>query len=177
MKISLDVFSRASIDEAIRKLTAYADGLEQKTEELKRRLASEGILVAEEQFGSAIYDGTNDVHVDLVDGEDKVAIRASGDTVLFIEFGTGVNLPTYHPKREELQVGDVGTYGYGLGKLKGGWRYPESKGKGTNGEEDPDHPGYIHTYGNPANMPMYNASKEIRSRVLEIAKEVFQGGR
>lgn len=175
MKIPLDFFSIDSIDEAIRTLTAYADGLAQKTEELKRRLASEGYLVSEEQFGSAIYDGTRDeVSVTLDEEADRLIITASGETVMFIEFGTGVTFQTYHPKREELGIGDVGTYGHGLGKLNGGWRYPESKGRGTNGEPDLKHPGYIHTYGNPANMPMYNASKEIRSRILEIAREVFQ---
>ena len=171
MKISMTL-NPDSIDAAIRQLKQYTDGIGRKTEELRRRLASEGYLIAEQEFGSAIYDGTNDVSVELMDEQNKLIIRASGETVMFIEFGTGVTFQTYHPKREEVGVGDVGTFGHGLGRLNGGWRYRGEPG--TNGTPDPKHPGYIHTYGNPANMPMYNASKEIRSRVLEIAREVFR---
>lgn len=174
MKVSFSL-NGASIQEAIRALEAYRDSLPRKVEELRRRLGAEGYLIAVEQFGSAIYDGTRDeVSVTMDEEADRLIITASGETVMFIEFGTGVTFQTYHPKREELGIGDVGTYGHGLGRLNGGWRYPESKGKGTNGEEDPKHPGYIHTYGNPANMPMYNASREIRSHVLEVAREVFK---
>ena len=173
MKISMSL-SPSSIDAAIRKLNDYAKGIEEKTEELKRRLGAAGYLISVEQFGSAVYDGTNDVSVELLDEQNKLVIRASGCTVMFIEFGTGVTFQTYHPKRAELGIGDVGTYGHGLGKLNGGWRYPESHGAGTNGEKDPKHPGYIHTYGNPANMPMYNASQEMRQQVLQIAREVFR---
>ena len=171
MKISMSL-NTASIDEAIRQLEEYKINLERKAKELCQRLASAGYTIAEMQFGSAIYDGHNDVSVELIDEQNKLVIRASGQTVLFIEFGTGVTYYTYHPKRAELGIGNVGTYGHGLGKLTGGWRY---RGElGTNGVPDEKHPGYIHTYGNPANMPMYNASKDIRSEVLNIAREVFK---
>ena len=171
MKIRVSL-NPESIDKAIRQLQDYANSLDRKVAELKQRLGSEGYLIAETEFGSAIYDGHNDVSVELLDEDNKLVIRASGETVMFIEFGTGVTFQTYHPKRDEIGIGDVGTYGHGLGKLTGGWRY---KGEpGTYGEEDPKHPGYIHTYGNPANMPMYNASKDMRERVLQIAQEVFK---
>ena len=171
MKIRVSL-NPESIDDAIRQLQDYANSLDRKVAELKQRLGAEGYLIAETEFGSAIYDGTNDVSVELLDEDNKLVIRASGETVMFIEFGTGVTFQTYHPKRDEIGIGDVGTYGHGLGKLNGGWRY---KGEpGTYGEVDPKHPGYIHTYGNPANMPMYNASKDMRERVLQIAQEVFK---
>ena len=171
MKISIDIFDPDSIDEAVKQLDDYSKSLDAKVEELRRRLASEGYLIAETQFGTAIYDGHNDVSVELLDEGNKLVVRASGQSVLFIEFGTGVTFQTYHPKRGELGMNEVGTYGHGLGKLNGGWRYKGEKG--TNGEDDPKHEGYVHTYGNPANMPMYNASKDMRAHVLQIAREVF----
>jgi len=171
VKISMTL-NPESIDKAIKQLEDYRDSLQSKARELCERLASAGYLIAETGFVSAIYDGTNDVSVELLNEDNKLVIKASGETVMFIEFGTGVTFQTYHPKRDEMGIGDVGTYGHGLGKLNGGWRYKGEKG--TNGEDDPKHEGYVHTYGNPANMPMYNASKDIRSQVLQIAREVFK---
>ena len=174
MKISINNLSTGEIDKAIKELQQYKRWLNARAKVLCERLAERGLLIASVYFGEAVYDGTNDVSVKLDDRGNKMAIVADGYTVLFIEFGTGVTFQTYHPKREELGVGDVGSYGYHLGLLNGGWRYPEEHGAGTNGEPDPDHPGYIHTYGNPANMSMYNTGKDLRREVEQIAREVFQ---
>ena len=175
MKISIDALSPKSIDAAIKKLGDYSKWIEVRAKVLCERLAERGLEVAGVEFGSAIYDGTNDVKVRLYDDGKKMRVLAEGETVLFIEFGTGVTHQTYHPKRNEMGMNlEIGGYGHGLGRLNGGWRYPEAKGAGTYGEKDPKHPGYIHTYGNPANMPMYNASQDIRNEMLRIAREVFQ---
>lgn len=175
MKISINALDPKSVDRAIRQLESYANDLERKAQELCRRLGGTGYTIASDGFDGAIYDGTNDVTVELIPEENKMVLKASGYTVLFIEFGTGVTYQTYHPKRSAMDMDlEIGGYGHGLGKLNGGWRYQAEKGAGTYGEEDPDHPGYIHTYGNPANMPMYNASKDIRGEMLRIAREVFR---
>ena len=181
MKIKINVFDAHSIDAAIKQLEDYSKSLERKATELKQRLASAGYLIASEGFGSALYDGTNDVSVELIEEQNRLVIRASGETVYFIEFGTGV-----HNAEHPLQSGGDGDlksdlpglvghgqYGYGLGRLES-WRYPMSKGAGTGGEPDPKHKGYYITRGNSANMPMYNAAKDIRSEVLSIAREVFK---
>ena len=174
MKISIDLFDLDSIDDAIKKVDSYAKDLERKAQELCQRLGATGYQIALDGFFNAIYDGTNDVSVEWLSEDNKIVIRASGYAVMFIEFGTGVTHQTYHPKRGELGIGNVGTYGHGLGKLKGGWRYPAENGAGTKGKPDAKHPGYIHTYGNPANMPMYNASRDIRSEYLKVVREVFK---
>lgn len=172
MKISMSL-SEKSIDDAIRKLEQYQRGLESKSQLLKERLASLGYEIASMQFGSALYDGTNDVSVELLDDGNKLIIQASGETVLFIEFGTGVRNPE-HPMQNEIPgIVGHGQYGHGLGRLES-WRYPKSHGYGTNGVDDPKHPGYIITHGNPANMAMYNASKDMRREILQIAQEVFK---
>lgn len=181
MKISIDPLDPASIDDAIQKLEAYAKSLEQKVQTLRERLLAAGYLIASEGFGSALYDGTNDVFVEPIMEDDRLIIRASGETVYFIEFGTGVRNaehPLQHGSDGDLNsdlpglVGH-GQYGHGLGRLES-WRYPMSKGAGTGGEQDPKHKGYYVTHGNAANMPMYNAAKEMRSEILSIAREVFK---
>lgn len=174
MKISVNALDPASIDDAIRQLKQYTQWLETRAKVLCERLAERGMEIASVEFGNAVYDGTNDVTVRVDNRGDTMYVIAEGETVLFIEFGTGVKYPTEHPMRNELGIGEVGTYGHRLGALKGGWRYPESHGAGTNGEPDPKHPGYIHTYGNPANMVMYNTGKELHSELQRIAREVFQ---
>ena len=144
--------------------------IEEKAEELVRRLTDLGVQVARTEFAEAIYDGTNDVSVTFEErGPLTRAVIATGSATLFIEYGTGINFPT-HPDPDAFPHG---TYGSRLGSLPNGWRYPAEKGAGTNGEADPEHPGYIKTMGNPANAPMYKARKEIEQEFRRIAREVF----
>ena len=124
-------------------------------------------------FGEAEYDGTNDVEVHVEPKGDRVAaVVATGQAVLFIEFGTGVSYPDSHPDAG-VNGFQHGGYGHHLGALPDGWRYPLDNGLGTNGTIDADHPGYAHTYGNPANMSMYNTVKILREKLPELAREVF----
>ena len=163
----------ASVDDAIRKLEEYRDSLKRKAQELCEKLAAIGYTVASAQFGSAMYDGTNDVTVELNEADGRLTIFASGSAVLFIEFGTGVR-NAEHPMQYQVPgVVGHGQYGYGLGRLES-WRYPMSNGAGTGGVPDPKHPGYYITHGNPANMAMYNAAKDTRREILNAAQEVFK---
>lgn len=163
----------SGIDELIRATDDYRKSLESKMQEFVERLAKYGVTVANAGFESAIYDGTNDFGVSFEErGETTRAVVATGAAVLFVEFGTGIRYPDNHPDKP-AEVSARGTYGHGLGKLEGGWRYPAENGAGSNGEADASHPGYLHTYGNPANMPMYNARKAVEEDFEKIAREVF----
>lgn len=170
-KIGLD---GSGIDEFIDGINQYERWLKERSAVLLQRLADEGYQITAAGFEGAQYDGTNDAQVTVEDrGATVKAIVALGETVLFIEFGTGITYPDNHP--EAAKNGMVrGQYGHGLGKMKKGWRYPAERGAGSAGFPDPDHEGYIHTYGNPANMPMYNAVKELRERLPALAREVFK---
>ena len=169
-KISL---TGVGIDEFIKGIDDYKKWLEKKTQELLQRLADEGLQVASTKFAQAVYDGTNDVSVSIDERDEHTkAIVATGGAVLFIEFGTGVTYPDDHPDKPAGILGR-GEYGHQLGRLASGWRYPESHGAGSFGEADPDHPGFLHTYGNPANMSMYDTVKYLRENLPRIAKEVF----
>lgn len=167
--ISIDVDANSTIAE----LSAFILKIDAKLDTFCQRLAEIGYQVASMGFGNAIYDGTNDVSVSIEsNGFANRAIVAVGNATMFIEFGTGITYPDVHPQMAEMGM-VRGGYGHGYGGLANGWRYPESHGAGSNGQPDPKHPGYIHTMGNPANMPMYNATQEIKQNIERIAREVF----
>lgn len=173
MAATININLDADVDNVINALNAYIIRLNGKLDEFCQRLADIGYPVAEAGFANAIYDGTNDVSVTVESSSTAMrAIVAVGSATMFIEFGTGVTYPDDHPQMAEMGM-VRGGYGHGLGRLTNGWRYPASHGAGTNATPDPKHPGYLHTFGNPANMPMYNATKEIEQNIERIAREVF----
>lgn len=163
-----------SINAAIKEIQDYKKWLEEKTKELVKELAKEGVEVARVKFSSAQYDGTNDVKVSFKQENDtKTAVIATGGTVLFIEFGTGITYPDNHPEKPAGMAGR-GEYGYKLGRLPNGWRYEGNPG--TNGEviTSGPHAGLIQTKGNPANMSLYLTIRELEQKFEEIARKVFE---
>lgn len=139
-----------------------------------KKLAKYGLSRAEVYIQNAVYDGTPDYHVHLEwDSQTACRLVTHGDTVAFMEFGTGVTYPDDHEKAKEFGA-ERGEYGYKLGRL-GTWRYPATKGAGTNGVPDNTHPGYIKTHGNPANKIMYQVGKDLHQRVREIVIKELNG--
>lgn len=157
--------------QVIKQLKAYAQNLDAKMHTLMEKLAEVGLDVANTRYATAQYDGlpSDEPIGPTWVGDDTLEIGYSGSTILFIEFGTGVTYTEQHPLAGEFGY-ERGGYGYHLGKLSS-WRYVGSPG--TNGQPDPDHPGWIRTEGNPPNRVLYDASKEMRTKIQEIAKEVF----
>lgn len=162
MKISINPLDVDSIDNAIAKLEAYTRDLDRKAEELCERLAQMGALYAEWNFGGVMYAGDIDYTVSVERGEgNSYKILAGGQTVLFLEFGAGVHYGGGHPKEAEFGMGP-GTYpGQTHALDPKGWYFKQ----GGNA---------IHTYGNPAGMPMWNAAQDLKSEILKVAQEVFQ---
>ena len=165
----------STIDKAVAELEAYEKDLKRKTKTLMERLAEIGIKEADVRFKRAIYDGTNDVKVSdspvWID-DDKLAISATGKSVTFIEFGTGVHYASEdHPKAGEFGY-NRGGYGHHLGRLDS-WRYKGDPG--TNGEviTEGKHKDEVKTHGNPANRALYDSVKKMREEITKIAKEVF----
>lgn len=154
---------RLSVDgvaQAIRELEEYQNWFKERTKMFLDRLAEEGLEVAQAGFKFAKYDGENDVKVSVEPrGETARAVVALGRATLFIEFGSGVITPL-HPETPE-------------GLERGSWSDgPEGKGHW----QDPNGWYYAHgkkTRGNPANMAMYEAVKDLENRIGQIAKEVF----
>lgn len=172
MKTITVPLSVSGIGKLIRAVEDYKDWLENRTQILLDRLAAEGLTVSSAKFAKAVYDGTNDVSVSVETRDRNVrAVVAVGQSVLFIEFGTGVTYPDNHPEAAELGM-NRGEYGNGHGKQTS-WGYYGDPG--TNGElrEKPNGKIVVITHGNPANMPMYETVKELEQRLEEIAREVF----
>lgn len=116
------------------------------------------------------------------ENDNTISVVAQGQRVTFIEFGTGVtyNSNRDYPQAEALGF-TIGGYGHGKGKNKYWWF------------SDPDpnlnaeHRKYVrkdgvevvmqHSYISRGNKPayaMYNATKEMRTKILDVVKEVFE---
>lgn len=177
--IKFNLGNVAEIKRAAAEIRAYSYWVQNKTREIAEQLSLIGIQEASIRFANAMYDGTNNVHVETkesADGEHYIfTIIAEGQAVCFIEFGSGVyhNTAAYPLVKPEGVVG-IGEYGKGKGKQNywgyygdnpgsNGWLIQNSKGRSV-----------VITHGNPAAMPMYYATSEMRQRILAIAKEVFK---
>lgn len=155
MKVVYNVdLSERGIKELIDGLGQYNQWIKIKSNELCKRLADMGAVRASLGFARAIYNGTEDHTISVVPINGGYAVRADGETVLFVEFGTGL-IGYGHPEAHGL---GPGTYpGKGHWDDPNGWWYAHNQ----------------HTYGNPPNMPMYNTVKELEQELARVVKEVF----
>lgn len=168
IKIPLSVEGFQKAIDAIKK---YRADIKAKTEKLAKRIASEIQQEALSRFAQSVCDDIVNsgprpasVSVSIEPGDGVVLVIANGEDAVWCEFGAGVTYngspgQSPHPKGEELGF-TIGSYGKGFGARKV-WGYYN--------EDD----GLVLTRGTAATMPMYNAMKEVASRVYEIAKEVF----
>lgn len=136
-----------------------------------------GVETAQTKFQNALYAGTNDVTVHAEESSEGdeygKAIVAEGKSLLFIEYGTGVKYGDDHPYASEY--GYIhGTYGKGQGANPKGWYYQGDPGNMGEPATNPSAAkrGLMHTFGNPANMSMYETKRDIEERLPEIVKEV-----
>lgn len=153
--------SESGIQKIQDELSVYRKWQEEKARELAERLASLGATVASIRFSRAVYTGKKDVDVTVEELPNGYKVKADGESVLFIEFGSGVTYGYGHPEAGEFGMGP-GTYPDGKGHWDDpkGWYLPKSAGGG-------------HTFGNPPAMPMYEARKAIEQELPRIVKEVF----
>jgi len=159
-KITIEL-NPTSINKAIKDIRKLNAEWDRKIDEVTRRLAEIGATKASLGFSRAVYTGDNDVSISVEPIENGYSIIASGEAVLFIEFGSGVTYGYGHPA--PMNYGP-GTYpGNGHWDDPRGWWLPKNKG-GT------------HTYGNPPSATMYQTGKELQQEILRIAREVFTGG-
>ena len=150
------------ITRSIKEVEKYKQELLRKEKVFLEKLAYIGVKEASVRFTTAMYDGVNDVTVALEQTANGYAIVASGQAVAFIEFGSGVYHNTSEPypnPRPEGIVG-IGEYGKGKGKRRA-WGYKNEDGE------------VVITRGNPAAMPLWYATEEMRRSILQIAREVF----
>lgn len=129
-------------------------------EEVQRR--TEG---AQSGFDSAYYHGHRDVSVESFRRDDEWSIVASGESVLFIEFGTGIiyphtspiDHPYNYPGSWSVEHGQFLTDSEKLAQYHGGW--PLNNG--------------VISYGNPSANVMYQTGKAIESTLPSEVKQVL----
>lgn len=159
IKMSL---SSKSIQDGIEELKAYRKSFKAKVGKLLEELANIGVKEASVRFTTAIYDGVNDSHVTLETIPGGYSIVAEGKAVAFIEFGAGVyhNPGEPYPDPRPDGIVGIGEYGKGHGKQQA-WGFRDESGE------------LVITRGNPAAMPMWYASEEMRDSIKAKFVEVF----
>lgn len=151
--------------------------LEDCTKDFLQALANWGATSAQAKFDLAYIAGVSDVNVRIDDITDegtikKIRVIAEGETVLFIEFGTGIHYPDDHPENDVVNSVGMGrgSFGRHQGLNPDGWYYygePGDLGK-------PVKNGFVHTVGQPASMSMYETKKFLESELTKIAKGYYK---
>ena len=167
------------VQDAIKELKAYQNSLTGKCEELCRRLSAEGIVIAQAHIGSSGFGkyvrlsseispekaGCKAILI-MEDSQKIVSKWQNQDGVqskeispaLMLEFGAGLPAKDKNP----ANVPGVGTGTYGTHGNESGWWYMDLDGV------------WHYSTGVSPKMPMYNAGKELKDKVVEIAREVFK---
>lgn len=171
--------SPSSIQAAIKEVKAYQNDLNRKCELLCQKLAAEGISIAQAHIGSSgfgkyIHLGSEITPqqagckaVFYMEDSSKIVSQwqtlegtksATVSPALMIEFGSGLKA------ENPASIAGVGTGTFPGGKHghEPGWYYMDMDGE------------WHYSTGISPKMPMYFAGKELREKVLTIAKEVFK---
>ena len=162
MKITINPYDPNSVSDALKQLKQYKKDFLTKEELFVKRLAEIGVSVASTGFDVADYDGIKDVVVTLEHQGSRAAVIASGETVGFIEFGTGIRHPEWDNTGMEYTPPKHGTYGKGYGARPKGWYFTQGVGAAQ------------HTYGNPPAEAMRTARDVMIEKVTQIAREVWR---
>lgn len=163
MKMVINPLDRKSITDALNKVRKYQQDFQSKEKEFVQRLAEIGVRVAQTGFATADYDGVNDVTVSMMPTANGYSVVASGKTVGFIEFGTGVKNPEWDDTGMDYTPPAHGTYGKLQGANPRGWWFKQNEGARAR-----------HTYGNQPAEAMRTARDEMVERVIQIAREVWK---
>ena len=162
MKIVVNPFDLKSINNALKQIEVYQREFEVKEQEFVKRLAEIGLSVARTGYQVADYDGEKDVVVSMNQAGTQATIVASGQTVGFVEFGTGVKYPEWSGNNVDFTPPPHGSYGKGKGKNPHGWWFTAGAGASQ------------HTYGNMPAEAMLTARDRMIEQVTRIAREVFK---
>ena len=178
-KISFGL-SVKEIQNAIKEIKEYQNSLPGKCEQLCFELCKAGMPIARSYIGESGFGKyirlSSEISPEkagckaiffMEDSQKIVSKWQNQDGVqskeispaLMLEFGAG--LPAQNP----ANIPGVGTGTYGTHGNEPGWWYMDLEGK------------WHYATGVSPKMPMYNAGKELRDKVVEIAREVFGNGR
>lgn len=111
--------SKTSIQKAINELERTKKRLMKKLKIVAERLAQEGARAAEAAYGSPVAVSVEEI-------EDGYAILASGDAVVFLEFGAGDATDSGHPYAKALAP-------EGVAVVRGSWSREHANQYATQG--------------------------------------------
>lgn len=169
--------SVSEIDRAIKELREYQNSLDKKCEQLCFELCKAGMPIARSYIGETGFGRYIRLSSEITpekagckaiffmeDSQKIVSKWQNQDGVqskeispaLMLEFGAG--LPAQNP----ANIPGVGTGTYGTHGDKPGWWYMDLEGQ------------WHYATGVSPKMPMYSVGKELRNKVIEIAREVFK---
>lgn len=154
--IRFNALDTASVNSAIAELQRIRSEQNQKVQDACMRVADFGARWAGAEFASAEYDGTNDVRVTSEPTAGGALVRASGNAVLFIEYGAGALRGYGHPRPD----------GYGPGTYNP--TYPTADNPNWS---NPNGWYYAHgkkSWGNPPAAAMYHAEQAMRDYAPQI---------
>lgn len=183
MKVIVDVTDQDSVDDAIEILEDYLRWLDKVCEEIVERMAEKAKEIASSEYETQDYAGVKDFYVDYDISKEgsavKATVYANGQSVLFMEFGTGLFKASAPFEVLDLVSGaDAivahGTYGQGKASNPQGWTYYGSPGSnppsGTYEMKGRD--GVVRTMGNDASSAMWHAKKAMKDALMEAVMEV-----
>lgn len=162
MTINVDLFNTKSIDEAIKRLDDYNKKFVKACDKIEEELARLGAMIVDNNYQMIADSGT--YVVDWVQTKDGWMAIAQGDTVVFLEFGTGILTQDYpHPKSE------------GLPRIAPGeWSQTEGSGQYIVGVHEYWHYRGKKYTGSVATHGFYFAKKELKERGVQIALGIFK---
>ena len=163
-EISLDPYDPASYDAAIKEIKAYKKWAKEKVNELCRRLAEIGLQVAQVYFVPGAWNGGDDVSLSVEQVRNGFILKASGESVCFMEFGAGMTAGLGY---------DTSVITPPVPIEPKSWSKTHGTGEFANSKQGYWHYKKIRYSEIVPQMGMYHATKEITERVEEIAQEVF----
>ena len=161
MKINVNLFDPKQIDSAIRRIEKTSKAIETLSNTLAEKLAKIGCeVVSEEYTAMADFYESKPFVVETIKTDEGYAIIATGENVMFLEFGAGDMVEDYeHPEADlpPIESGEWSrTEGSGVYDRHGFWHYRRKLFRGTY-----------------ATKGFYYASEEMKEQAVKIAKEVF----
>lgn len=176
-KITMNL-SVTSIQNAIKEIKDYQNDLNRKCELLCQRLCQEGLQIAQSHIGSSGFGKYIHLGSEITPQqagckailymEDATKIKSDWQTqdgvrsaevspALMLEFGSGLKA------ENPAGISGVGTGTFPGGKhgTEPGWYYMDLDGV------------WHYSTGVSPKMPMYYAGKELREKIVTIAREVF----
>lgn len=159
-KIKVNLFDPSSIDNAVNLLRDYARKVRRAESRIEKELAILGAEVVDIQYSIIPYQ---DYEVNYYRTSEGYVIEAVGDSVVFLEFGTGQDTDSAYGSSEGFTFVEPGMWSqtWGKGQYKPGiherWR----------------HEGKVYT-GTESVKGFYFAKREMRDQAVKIIRKVLK---